>query len=93
MASLAAVGESATYLQFITMTNWALDLLKNEHVEGTIARNTEYDILLQHNDTNLLRYSGDGTKAPPQRKCVVVRHHGKSRHGVPTQTWKGLGLG
>ena len=60
MASLAAVGESATSLQFITMTNWALDLLKNEHVEGMIARNTEYDILLQHDDPNLLLYKING---------------------------------
>jgi len=42
------------------MTNSALDLLKNEHVEGTIARNTEYDIL-QHNDPNLLTYRINGT--------------------------------
>ena len=32
------------------MTNSALDLLKNKHVQGTIAHNTEWDILLQHND-------------------------------------------
>ena len=42
------------------MTNSALDLLKNVCVEGTITRNIAYDILLQHNDPNLLTYQLNG---------------------------------
>lgn len=38
------------------MTNKALDILKDVDVDGTVARNAEYDILLQHNDPSLLYY-------------------------------------
>src|SRR5258706_14679123 len=91
MASLAAPSEKATYLPFITMTNSALDLLKNEYLEGTIARNTEYDILVQHNDPNLLMYeiNGNMLKRKPDNIFVTLET-AKKLHGTENASWSDI---
>lgn len=88
MASLGASSESTTYPPFITMTNLALDLLKNEVVEGTIARNAEYDILLQHNDPNLLvnKVNGNVYKRRPDNIFVTLET-AKKLHGEEKASW------
>jgi len=91
MPSLAAPSENATYRPFITMTNSALDLLKNEHVEGTIPRNTEYDILLQHNDPNLLTYQINSNVH--QRKpdnIFVTLETAQKLHGDENASWSDI---
>jgi len=91
MASLAASSENATYPPFITMTNSALDLLKNEHVEGTIARNVEYDILLQHNDPNLLMYkiNGNMLRRKPDNIFVTLETAQKL-HSAENASWSDI---
>src|SRR5882757_6411491 len=91
MASLAAPSENATYLWFITMTNSALDLLKNECVEGTIARNTEYDILVQHNDPNLLtqRVNGNVHKRKPDNVFITLET-ARKLHSKEEASWSDI---
>jgi hypothetical protein len=90
MASLAASPEHATYTHFITMTNSALDLLKNELVEGTIARNTEYDIL-QHNDPNLLVYKINGSEHRRKPDNIFVTlETAQKLHGDEHASWSDI---
>lgn len=91
MASLAAPSENATYPPFITMTNSALDLLKNEHVEGTFVHNTEYDILLQHNDPNLLTHKINGNvhRRKPDNIFVTLETAQKL-HGNENASWSDI---
>ena len=91
MASLAAPSEEATFLPFINMTNSALDLLKNEYVEGTIARNTEYDILVQHNDPNLLMYEINGNMLRRKPDNVfVTRETAQKLHNIENVSWSDI---
>ena len=91
MTSLAAPSENAMYPLFITMTNSALDLLKNEHVEGTILRNTEYDILLQHSDPSLLTYEINGKvhRGKPDNIFVTLETAQKL-HGDENASWSDI---
>jgi hypothetical protein len=70
------------------MTNSALDLLKNERVEGTIARNTEYDILLQHNDPNLFtsKINGNIHRRKPDNIFITLETAQKL-HGDENASW------
>jgi hypothetical protein len=70
------------------MTNTALDLLKNVEVDGTIARNSEYDILLQHNDPSLLYYKFN--KKIQRRKpdnIFITLNTARILHNVENASW------
>ena len=70
------------------MTNTGLDLLKNVEVEGTIPRNSEYDILLQHNDPSLLvyKYNKETHRRKPDNIFVTL-DTARMLHKVPTASW------
>jgi hypothetical protein len=54
--SVTAKEERATYAPWVNMTNTALSLLRNEIVDEVRECNKEIDLILQHNDPNLLHY-------------------------------------
>jgi hypothetical protein len=59
----------------VTTTNTALDLLKNVEVDGMIARNSEYDILLQHNDPSLLycKFNSEIQRRNPDNIFITLK--------------------
>jgi hypothetical protein len=70
------------------MTNSALDLLKNKCAEGTIPQNTEYDILLQHNDPNLLtsKINGNIHRRKPDNIFTTLET-ARTLHGNENAPW------
>ena len=70
------------------MTNTVLDLLKNVEVEGTISRNSEYDILLQHNDPSLLYYkfNSEIQRRKPDNIFVTL-NTARMLHKDPNASW------
>ena len=70
------------------MTNTGLDLLKNVEVEGTIPRNSEYDILLQHNDPSLLysKFNNEIQRRKPDNIFVTL-NTARMLHKVPNASW------
>jgi hypothetical protein len=70
------------------MTNTALDLFKDVEVDGTIARNSEYDILLQRNDPSLLYYKFN--KETHRRKpdnIFITLNTARVLHNVDNASW------
>src|SRR5258706_3793782 len=72
------------------MTNSALDLLKNEHVEGTIARNTNYDLRIQH-DPNLIVYQMNGNVHRRKRDNIFITlETARKLHGDEDASWSDI---
>jgi hypothetical protein len=66
-------------------------LLKNERVEETVARNTEYDILHQHNDPNPLasEINGNVYSWKPDNAFVTL-DTAQKLHGNEHASWSDI---
>ncbi|KAG8842572.1 hypothetical protein FRC20_004338 [Serendipita sp. 405] len=54
---VTAENEKDSYSPWVKMTNTALELLRDKELPETRGYDTEIDIILQHNDPNILRYA------------------------------------
>lgn len=87
--SVTAQKDSAVHSPWVNMTNTALSLLRNEIVDEVREYNKEIDIILQHNEPNLLRYKHNSQESSRKPDSIfMTASTARALHNVsPEAEW------
>ncbi|KAG8858349.1 hypothetical protein FRB91_009934 [Serendipita sp. 411] len=78
--------EADSYSPWVNMTNTALSLLRNEMMDGVREYDKEINLILQHNDSNLLYYKHNSQESSRKPDSIfVTTSTACALHGAPQQ--------
>jgi hypothetical protein len=84
--SVTAKEESAVYSPWVNMTNTALSLLRNERVDDVREYDKEINLILQHNDPNLLHYKHNSQESGRKPDSIfMATSTACALHNVPPE--------
>ena len=84
--SVTAQKEKAVYSPWVNMTNTALSLLRNEIVDEVREYDKDIDLILQHNDPNLLHYRHNYQESSRKPDSIfMATSTARALHDVPPE--------